>query len=172
MLLSHGGLAEKETVETSGSGTGVYYPATGFYTTTGTNNVFGQVVGTGRVETFGSPPVLEWQNFGRGDSKGNGSPKNEVLERTITPEGTYYTRSKGVGEVELIAIFDDPDFDPALGPYTAEWTAEFEFVKGTGIFKGAKATIAVTALNEPFLLTDPEWKFTWTFVGNFELVGE
>lgn len=170
--ISEKNAAAQGTVESTGSGTGVYSPATGMYSTKGENSEFGQVMGTGRVELFGEPPVLGWQNFGRRRSKGNGSPKNEVLERTVTVDGTYYTRSKGVGVVELTPVFDDPNFTFENGPYTAEWVAEFEFVKGTGIFKGAKGSITVSAINDPFFLSDEEWTFKWTFEGDFRLRGK
>jgi hypothetical protein len=161
-------LQASDPVVTTGSGTGTYYPATGFYSTQGDNDIFGSAIGQGRVETFQVGNTIFWQNFGRTNSKGNGSPFNEVLERTVVDAGTYYTRTKDLGEVVLIPV-NDPNFDPAIGPYTAEWTADFELVKGTGIFKGAKADISVTATNDPFLLIDPVWTFTWTFEREFIL---
>jgi hypothetical protein len=156
----------------SAEGVGTYFPANGMFYGNGSTDVFGDCVATGRVESeFAGPLTLVWQNFGNANGKGNGNPNNEVLDRWILDEGTFYTRSKHPGTVQLIADKNNPNFDPAVGPFTAEWVAEVEIVKGTGIFKGAKGSAIVTASNPPFLLTDPTWAFTWTWDATIRLTG-
>ena len=74
------------------------------------------------------------------------------------------------GSVQLI-----PELDGGGNPtgvFTAEWTADFTVVGGTGLFSSVQPAgrpLKVVAVNEPFTLADPEWNFSWTLVGRIRL---
>ena len=158
-------------------GSGTYYPAQGYFNGPGNDQddadvELGPQIYAGRLE-LGEPTdefglVFPFQNFGRGT-------EDEILERNIYNDGEIFLRIKGV--VQLIPYNTDPsdldpDFDsfnPELGPFTAEWEGDWDIVKGTGRYVGAKGSFVVTAINQPFLLTDTSWPFDWTWQGSIEL---
>ncbi len=77
---------------------------------------------------------------------------------------------ESVGSVQLIPELDQTG-NPT-GVFTAEWTADFTVVGGTGLFSSVQPAgrpLRVVAVNEPFRLSDPEWKFSWTLNGRIRL---
>ena len=155
-----GAILDRNTIPVTGGGNGTYFPIVGSYVGDGNLAPFGKSVGTGRVETSPTgPTTLSFQGFGRGT-------RNEVLDRFIVEGGTIFLRFDP-GTVQLEPVLDDPNnpFDPAIGPFTATWTATNRVVGGTGRFKNARGAVKVTAINAPFLLTDEAWQFEWTWDG-------
>jgi hypothetical protein len=102
------------------------------------------------------PGKYRFQNLGRGTDQ-------EQLQETIYEDGsTISTRYRGI--VEETAELDD-NGDPT-GMYTAVWTGTWVIVRGTGRYEGAKGSFRVNAVNDPYLPTDFNRNFSWSWFGN------
>jgi hypothetical protein len=151
-------VVDSGNIHVVGVGTGTFFPGVGSYVADGEVDTLGKCVATGRVETEQTgPTTLTFQDWGSGT-------RNEFLTRFLVADGTLFLRFDP-GTVELTPVLDDPNFDPLVGPYTAQWETVERVVGGTGRFKNARGAINITATNLPFLLTDTEWPFTWTWDG-------
>jgi hypothetical protein len=158
MVLGSGELAQADrAIQSEGSGTGAFFPATGYYFGPGTATPLGNLIYNGSLELKEIVPgKFRFQNAGRGT-------ENESLHEVIYEDGSSIsTRAKGI--VQLIPVLDG-DGNPT-GQFTADWNGNWTIVKGTGQYRGAKGSFRVNAVNDPFYLTDPSWNFSWTWSGN------
>jgi hypothetical protein len=147
--------AQAQLTDVTGEGTGVFLPATGLFYGTGNGNLlderfFSGVVDVEPLDLNNLTKPLKFKNKGRGTS-------NETFQEIITRDGSSLSLRFN-GTVQLQPVAGEETF-------TATWLGDFDIVTGTGRFKGATGSFDVVATNQPFLLTDPAWKFDWTWTG-------
>lgn len=149
--------ADRAAIQAEGSGTGAFFPATGYFFGPGTSTPLGGLIYNGTLELKEIQPLkFRFENAGRGTD-------NEIFHESIYEDGsTLSARFRGI--VELDPVLDD-EGNPT-GQFTAEWTGNWVIVGGTGQFRGAKGSFRVTAINDPFFLTDFAWNFSWSWTGN------
>jgi hypothetical protein len=134
-------------------GTGSYAPATGDFGGTGTGAPMGKHTFSGNVMVTPTtdPLVFNW-----------------ILtapQQTVAANGDMIYFS-GSGQVELTPL------DSTFTTFTAIWSGQYEVVGGTGRFANVAPgdqPLQVTATNDPFELSDPEWTFSWTVEGTISL---
>jgi hypothetical protein len=143
-------------VQSTGSGTGVFFPGTGYYFGPGSATPFGDLIYSGTLELKEiKPGKFRFENAGRGT-------ENESFHEVVYEDGsTITTRFRGI--VELVPVLEDGN---PTGQFTANWDGNWTIVEGTGQLRGAKGGFRVTAINDPFSLTDPYWNFSWSWRGN------
>ena len=130
----------------------VFFPATGAFSGVGVATHFGRSVHSGALVTVSTGPLTA--NF----------ESTSPLVVTAASGDTLLLRMQG--QVEFVPL------DSSLTVFTAVWSAQANVVGGTGRFANVKPgpqPLSVVATNEPFRLTDPQWKFSWQFSGNFRL---
>jgi hypothetical protein len=86
-------------------------------------------------------------------------------QQTVAANGDmlYFT---GSGQVQLYPL------DSTFTTFTAIWSGQYQVVGGTGRFANVTPgdrPLQVTATNDPFALSDPEWTFSWTVEGTILL---
>jgi hypothetical protein len=143
-------------VQSTGSGTGVFFPATGYYFGPGSATPFGDLIYSGTLELDEiQPGKFRFQNAGRGT-------ENESFHEVSYEDGsTISTRFRGI--VELVPVLENGN---PTGQFTANWDGNWTIVEGTGQLRGAKGGFRVNAINDPFSLTDEVWTFSWSWQGN------
>ena len=129
-----------------------------------------------------SPVTGEYSGIGRGTHVGLHANRGQI-DLPIVPTGNpgqfHWVTAEphvitaadgstislaGTGLVQLIPL--------AEGLFSAVWRANFVVQGGTGRFANVgpgNGTIVVEAINDPFLLSDPIWTFSWTFNGTIDL---
>jgi hypothetical protein len=134
-------------------GTGVYSPATGDFSGTGTGTHMGKHSFFGNVMTSKTADPLVF-NFSL-----------TAPQQTVAANGDVLYFS-GSGQVQLYPL------DSTFTTFTAIWSGQYEVVGGTGRFANVAPggqPLQVTATNDPFALSDPEWTFSWTVEGEILL---
>ena len=132
-----------------------YNPGTGQYVGGGQGTHIGRLAGQGQVQLpivpTGNPGQFLWKT---------------AVPHVITAADGSTISLIGGGLVQLIPL------DTNIGLFSAVWQAEFEVQGGTGRFFNVgpgSGPIAVEAINQPFFLTDPLWKFSWSMKGTIDL---
>ena len=130
----------------------VFFPATGDFGGVGVATHFGRSLQTGSLATM---------------------PTGPLTAEFVSTSAMVITAANGdtlllwmQGEVEFVPL------DSTFTVFTAMWSAQADVVGGTGRFANAQPgpePLSVIATNEPFALTDPQWKFSWEFSGKFRL---
>jgi len=129
-----------------------YSSVTGDYSGAGRGTHVGYHMNTGQVGSIvptGNPGQFQWTT---------------AKPHVITAADGSTISLLGGGVVQLIPLGGDV--------FSAVWIANFVVQGGTGRFANVKpghGPIVVEAINEPFLLSDPIWKFSWTFGGTIDL---
>ena len=157
-----------DSMRTSASGIGTFLPRApedpagpgGDYFGSGVEPELGNFIHNGSLDLIPIRPLkFRFQNAGRGTDQ-------EVLHEVMYEDGsTIKSRFRGI--VELDPMFDDQGNPTGL--FTAEWNGTWVYVGGTGRFRNAKGSNRVTAINDPFSLTDFAWNFDFTWTGNLTL---
>jgi len=153
-----------DVIQSTATGTGTYFPLTGYYFGPGTGPELGNLFYNGTMELTPVGDPLEgkfkFKNKGRGTA-------DEIFHETIYEDGsTISTRFRGT--VQLIPYVDSSG--NMTDKFTANWEGKWRVVKGTGQFLGARGNFDVTAVNEPFNpQTDPVWQFSWSWTGKLKI---
>lgn len=161
MTLSTGQPTYADGNQTTASGTGAFLPRAtgdgGDYFGPGVDPENGNVIYFGSLDLVPIQPLkFRFQNTGRGTDE-------EVFHEVFYEDGSaLFSRFKGVVELDPQL---DKDGNPT-GLFTAEWNGTWVATGGTGRFRNARGSFRVTAINEPFALTDFAWKFSWSWTGN------
>ena len=135
-------------------GVGVYQAATGHYYGTGTGTPLGDHKLYGQVITYQT----------------NDHPLTFAFY-SVTPQKTIAANGDEIDFSSYGTVVVSPAPGKA-GYFVAKWTGNFFVVGGTGRFKDARPAeypLTVVAINEPYQLTDPSWKFSWTLTGRIVL---
>jgi hypothetical protein len=150
-----GGIRESSAQEVpyKSKGTGIYSPGNGNFSGTGTGTHMGNLTFSGNVMTTSTANPLVF-NFSL-----------TAPQQTVAANGDmiYFI---GSGQVQLFPL------DSTFTTFTAFWSGQYEVVGGTGRFANVapgEEPLEVTATNDPFALTDPEWTFSWTVDGTILL---
>jgi hypothetical protein len=134
-------------------GTGIYSPATGDFSGTGTATHIGNDTFSGNVMTTSTADPLVF-NFSL-----------TAPQQTVAANGDMILFI-GSGQVQLYPL------DSTFTTFTAIWSGQYEVVGGTGRFANVAPgdqPLQVTAINHPFALSDPEWTFSYTLDGEIRL---
>jgi hypothetical protein len=152
-LVAGGQTASAQTVAYQAFGTGSFSPASGDYGGAGLGTHLGKQTYAGNVAVFPTahPLVFDWALT---------APQESV---SADGDKVFFA---AFGTVELIPL------DATFTVFSAVWTGDFIVVGGTGRFANvqpADEPLAIVAVNDPFLLTDPVWTFAWTLEGEIRL---
>lgn len=152
-LLAAGGTAFAQTVAKRSFGTGAFSPLTGDYGGAGQGTHLGKQTYAGNVALFPTahPLVFDWALT--------------VPQENVSADGDKMFFA-AFGTVELVPL------DGTFTIFSAVWTGDFIVLGGTGRFANiqpADEPLAIVAVNDPFLLTDPVWTFVWTLEGEIRL---
>jgi hypothetical protein len=134
-------------------GTGVYFPATGEYSGSGTGTHMGKHTFIGFVSVSPTADPLVY-NF-----------ESTFPQITIAANGDTILFDV-TGQVQFIPL------DSTFTTFSAIWTAAFTVVGGTGRFANvapAAQPLTGIAINNPFTFAESEWTFSWTLDGSIAL---